>query len=69
MTPHGPDAPTFDKASTMELGPTKFDAGLAFMFETTLVLKLTPYALEAPHRDKEYQKCWESLPKYFTGKI
>lgn len=35
------------------------------MFETTLMLKLTPYAVNAPHRDVEYQKCWQALPKVF----
>jgi homogentisate 1,2-dioxygenase len=67
MTPHGPDAPTFEGASTCELKPTKFDAGLAFMFETSLVLKLTKFATEAPHLDKEYQKCWSACGKKFTG--
>lgn len=69
MTPHGPDAPTFEKASAAELGPVKFDAGLAFMFETSLLLKLTPFALQAPHLDKDYQKCWQGCKKHFTGAI
>ena len=67
MTPHGPDAPTFDAASNADLKPHKFDAGLAFMFETSALLKLTPWAVEAEHRDVNYQKCWDALPKYFNG--
>lgn len=67
MTPHGPDAPTFDGASNADLKPHKFDAGLAFMFETSALLKLTPWAIEAEHRDVNYQKCWDALPKYFNG--
>jgi len=69
MTPHGPDAITFAKASNADLKPVWFDSGLAFMFETNLLLRLTPYALEAPHRDTNYQACWEGCPKIFNGEI
>ena len=69
MSAHGPDAPTFEKASTAPLKPTKFDAGLAFMFETSAVLKLTKYAIEAPHRDLAYPTCWKACKKKFNGKI
>jgi len=65
-TPHGPDATTFKKASTMELKPEKFSKGMAFMFETTYMLKLTDYALNAPHLEKDYFKCWSDLPKTFN---
>lgn len=65
MTPHGPDADTFLKASTATLVPEYFSAGLAFMFETCLTLKLTPWALHAAHRDLDYQKCWQQLPRVF----
>ena len=37
MSAHGPDATTFNKASTAELKPEYFDKGLAFMFETKCV--------------------------------
>ena len=69
MSAHGPDAPTFEKASTAPLAPVKFDAGLAFMFETTLVLKLTKFAHGAPHRDLDYPGCWKACKKNFTGEI
>ena len=69
MSAHGPDAPTFEKASTADLAPFKFHAGLAFMFETTLILKLTKHAAEAPHRDMAYQSCWKACKKNFTGEI
>ena len=45
--------------------PVKFDGGLAFMFETSLLLKLTRFALDAPHRDRDYNDCWAGLPKVF----
>jgi homogentisate 1,2-dioxygenase len=67
MTPHGPDAPTFEKASTAKLEPEYFDKGLAFMFETTLMLRLTKWALTAPHREVDYQKCWSTLPRLFDA--
>merc|ERR1712000_449045 len=43
MPPHGPDEPTFVGASTAELAPMKFDAGLAFMFESDYMMNLTDY--------------------------
>ena len=65
MTPHGPDAETFYGASTAELKPEYFSGGLAFMFETTLMLHVTDYAKSGPHREVDYQSCWEGLPKMF----
>jgi homogentisate 1,2-dioxygenase len=64
-TPHGPDGDTFVKASNAALPAERFTGGLAFMFESSLMLKLTPWALGAAHRDTEYQKCWASLPHVF----
>lgn len=46
MTGHGPDAATFLRASTVPLSPTFLGSGLAFMFETTHLLKLNPLALQ-----------------------
>lgn len=112
MSPHGPDADTFLKATSEELKvrnvrtirgawdrlirmcmfsrltdtpsshptlttpptrhtpaqPTKFDGGLAFMFETCFTLRLSPAALQGPHLEKDYvEDCWARLPKFFTG--
>lgn len=69
MTPHGPDTDTFIKASNVELKPEHFGGGLAFMFETTLMLRMTPWAHTAPHRDMHYQKCWETLPRVFDPAV
>ena len=69
MTPHGPDAETFLKASAAPLVPDRFDGGLAFMFETSLMLKVTPWALGAPHRDVAYQSCWQQLPRVFDPSV
>ena len=63
------DGPTFDKASTEKLEPVKFDAGLAFMFETSAILKLTKHAINSPQLEQDYLKCWEGCTKKFNGKI
>lgn len=70
MTGHGPDADTFTKAT----GPGKqepfyFDAGLAFMFESTFMLKISDQALSAPELEQDYYKCWENCPKHFPNAI
>jgi homogentisate 1,2-dioxygenase len=67
MTPHGPDLATFNGASNADLKPHKFDAGLAFMFETNVMLSLSQKALSAKHRDVDYFKCWEGIPRKFEG--
>lgn len=68
MTPHGPDASSFIKGSSIEeLKPVYFNDGLAFMFETTYLLKVTPSALTSSVRQMEYLECWQKLPKLFTG--
>lgn len=63
---HGPDAQTFLKASNAELQPDWFDGGLAFMFESSYMMKLTDYAIKCDHIDQDYYKCWQSLPKLFN---
>ena len=56
MSAHGPDAVTFEKASNGTLAPHYFDGGLAFMFESTLMMKLTDDALDGAHLDRDYYK-------------
>ena len=69
MTPHGPDTETFHKATNMDCSqPTKFNGGLAFMFETCLTLQLTNFALNCPQRQTNYASCWDDLPPYFSIK-
>lgn len=65
---HGPDADAFSKASNADLQPEWFDGGLAFMFESAYIMKLTDYAINCDHIDKDYYKCWQSLPKLFNPK-
>ena len=68
MSGHGPDAATFEKASSVALEPQKIENTLAFMFESRYVIRPTRFALETPQRQKDYLDCWRGLTKHFTGK-
>ncbi|KAH0628690.1 hypothetical protein JD844_010113 [Phrynosoma platyrhinos] len=68
MTPHGPDAECFEKASASNLKPERIAEGtMAFMFETSFSLAVTKWALKTS-LDKNYYKCWESLKSHFNAK-
>ncbi len=67
MTGHGPDAATFDKASNADLSkPDVITDTMAFMFETRAVIRPTRQAMDAGHRQRDYQDCWAGLQKRFT---
>lgn len=66
FTSHGPDAETYAKASTAPLAPQKVDNTLAFMFETRWPITLTRHALDAPHRQPDYDRVWDGLHPAFT---
>ena len=63
MTPHGPDSEAYKKGSTGDLTPIFMKDTMAFMFETSLPLRLAPYA--AKLRDQNYHKCWAELGNNF----
>ncbi|MGH8032723.1 MAG: homogentisate 1,2-dioxygenase [Luteimonas sp.] len=66
MSGHGPDAATFDKASAADLStPDVIADTMAFMFETRAVLRPTRQALDAAHRQRDYQQCWAGLRRRF----
>jgi homogentisate 1,2-dioxygenase len=66
MTGHGPDAATFEKASQADLSkPDVIADTMAFMFETRGVIRPTQQALDAAHRQRDYQACWAGLQKHF----
>lgn len=67
MSGHGPDAATFEQASSAKLEPHYLAATLAFMFETRFVLKPTRYAMEAPQLQRNYFECWQGLKRNFTA--
>lgn len=65
MTPHGPDAEAFEKASTAELVPVKLEGTQAFMFESSFSMAITEWAEETAKIDTDYYKCWQSIKKTF----
>ncbi|XP_050004702.1 homogentisate 1,2-dioxygenase isoform X1 [Alexandromys fortis] len=68
MTPHGPDADCFEKASKAQLAPERIaDGTMAFMFESSLSLAVTKWGLKTCNcLDENYYKCWEPLRSHFT---
>lgn len=66
MTAHGPDTKTFEKASKVDLKPERVaDGTLAFMFESSYLIKLTDFA-QKENVDHDYYKCWIDLPNNFA---
>lgn len=66
MSPHGPEADVFEKASNADLKPERYENTLAFMFESRYVLAPTRYALEGKERQENYLDCWKSIKKNFA---
>jgi homogentisate 1,2-dioxygenase len=62
---HGPDAETYERASTQELAPQKLDETLAFMFESRWTIIPTRQALEAGNRQRDYDEVWSGLSRNF----
>ncbi|TAK75404.1 MAG: homogentisate 1,2-dioxygenase [Aquabacterium sp.] len=66
MSGHGPDAETFDKASTADTKqPQVIEDTMAFMFETRCILRPTAFALRSPTLQRDYARCWQGLKKHF----
>ncbi|MCB1637983.1 MAG: homogentisate 1,2-dioxygenase, partial [Thiothrix sp.] len=68
FTAHGPEAAVFDKASSVELKPQRYEDTLAFMFESRYVIQPTRMALDSPQLQADYLECWSGLQKHFTGR-
>lgn len=66
MSAHGPDATTCAQAMAATLAPVRLDGTLAFMFETSQVLRPSRFALESPQLQPDYDQCWASLPGQFS---
>lgn len=62
MLPHGPDVECFKMASKQDTSVPKrvADGTMAFMFETSLSLKLTDWAFKE-NVDEDYHECWKGL--------
>lgn len=65
MSPHGPDAATFERAVQAELRPEYLADTLAFMFESRYPFCPTEAALEAPFRQRDYVGVWAGLRAHF----
>jgi homogentisate 1,2-dioxygenase len=63
MSAHGPDAASWDKATRAALTPQKFDAGLAFMFETVRPFRLTRWAHSTELLQSGYDAVWNGFSK------
>lgn len=67
MTPHGPDAACFEKASEEDLKPVRVAEGTqAFMFESSLSMAITKWGNKTKVDDKYYE-CWQPLKKHFSS--
>ncbi|WP_372762289.1 homogentisate 1,2-dioxygenase [Pseudoalteromonas sp.] len=67
MSPHGPEADVFEKASNAELAPQRYENTLAFMFESRYIISPTKYALQGKERQANYTDCWRTIKKHFTA--
>ncbi len=67
FTSHGPDAETFTRASQAELAPQKITGTLAFMFESRWMIIPTRQAMEAAHRQPDYDSVWACRPRPSPG--
>jgi len=65
MSGHGPDAATFEAASSAKLEPRYLGDTLAFMFESRFIIHPTRYAMETPALQRDYWRCWQGLKKQF----
>jgi len=68
MSAHGPDAKTYERALEAKLVPERYEDTLAFMFETSDVFQVTPFALDPKNRDMDYLKCWQGFKPTFNPK-
>lgn len=63
MNGHGPDRASYDKAVSAELAPQKISGTMAFMLESRWVIRPTPWALETPLMQLDYDAVWEGFRK------
>jgi homogentisate 1,2-dioxygenase len=67
MSAHGPDAETFERASSAELKPHKLDDTMAFMFESRFAMRLTRYAMDSSELQHDYFEGWQGLKRHFQA--
>ncbi len=67
MSGHGPDLPSFERATAAKLEPHYLADSLAFMFETGMVLRPTRFAMDTPALQRDYDAAWAGFEKLFKG--
>jgi homogentisate 1,2-dioxygenase len=65
-SPHGPDMGTLDRGRTASLAPQKLADTLVFMIESRFPLQVTPWAFDAPERERNYTDAWQGYQKSFN---
>ena len=63
MNGHGPDLASYGKAVAAELAPQKIAGTMAFMLESRWVIRPTPWALQTPLMQLDYDTVWEGFRK------
>jgi homogentisate 1,2-dioxygenase len=66
MSAHGPDNATTERAMAAKLEPQKIEGTIAFMFETSQVLRPSEFAATCPQLQQGYDSCWNGLRKNFA---
>ena len=66
MSAHGPEAAVFEKASTVELAPDRYEDTMAFMLESRYLIQPTHWAMETELRQRDYTRCWDGIKKNFN---
>ena len=61
MTGHGPDAVTFEKATTAELKPQKIEHTMAIMIESRYAFGVPFEVLNSSRLQTDYSQCWQPL--------
>ena len=71
MAGHGPDADAHEKASNAKLEPQKIMTGsMAFMFESSLMLGVSEWALKQAHVQETYSEhSWGNLKRHFPQNV
>ena len=67
MSAHGPDAVSTERAIAAELTPQRIDNTMAFMFETSQVLRPTRFAMQSETLQRDYDSCWSGLARGLPG--
>ncbi len=67
MSGHGPDQASYAGAVAAELKPHRISNTMAFMLETSAVVRPTRFAVETPLMQLDYDDCWTGFAKADVG--